>query len=232
MQSLLLRQPSFGFAAGDVDMSDAYKPPAVELAPNLIQAAPRPKILCKRPRDEGGEQARQSDSEDSFVRERLRPYLESKLKHLPQFAYTNGRGVLDALLRVHSHLRKARLLSLQGRASRNELHQGRRANPCVGGLSFSLDLEGAFDSVPRPKLAESLRRLDAPEDLIHLAMEFYSDARYHTHIGEHKGHVTTTCGIKQGCTDALLPLICSLRIHLPYLKTYKSEWGGTGYKHA
>ena len=72
----------------------------------------------------------------------------------------------------------------------------------MGGLSFSLDLEGAFDSVPRPKLAESLRRLDAPEDLIHLAMEFYSDARYHTHIGEHKGHVTTTCGIKQGCTLA------------------------------
>ena len=139
---------------------------------------------------------------NKLVRERLRPYLESKLKHLPQFAYTNGRGVLDALLRVYSHLRNARLLSLQGRASIYELHQGRRANPCVGGLSFSLDLEGAFDSVPRPKLAESLRRLNAPEDLIHLAMEFYSDARYHTHIGEHKGHVTTTCGIKQGCTLA------------------------------
>ena len=139
---------------------------------------------------------------NKLVRERLKPYLESKLKHLPQFAYTNGRGVLDALLRVHSHLRNARQLSLQGRASIYELHQGRRANPCVGGLSFSLDLEGAFDSVPRPKLAESLRRLDAPEDLIHLAMEFYSDARYHTHIGEHKGHVTTTCGIKQGCTLA------------------------------
>ena len=139
---------------------------------------------------------------NKLVRERLKPYLESKLKHLPQFAYTNGRGVLDALLRVHSHLRNARQLSLQGRASIYELRQGRRANPCVGGLSFSLDLEGAFDSVPRPKLAESLRRLDAPEDLIHLAMEFYSDARYHTHIGERKGHVTTTCGIKQGCTLA------------------------------
>ena len=139
---------------------------------------------------------------NKLVRERLKPYLESKLKHLPQFAYTNGRGVLDALLRVHSHLRNARQLSLQGRASIYELHQGRRANPCVGGLSFSLDLEGAFDSVPRPKLAESLRRLDAPEDLIHLTMEFYSDARYHTHIGGHKGHVTTTCGIKQGCTLA------------------------------
>ena len=139
---------------------------------------------------------------NKLVRERLKPYLKSKLKHLPQFAYTNGRGVLDALLRVHSHLRNARQLSLQGRASIYELRQGRRANPCVGGLSFSLDLEGAFDPVPRPKLAESLRRLDAPEDLIHLAMEFYSDARYRTHIGEHKGHVTTTCGIKQGCTLA------------------------------
>ena len=98
----------------------------------------------------------------------------------------------------------------------------------MGGLSFSLDLEGAFDSVPRPKLAESLRRLDAPEDLIHLAMEFYSDAHYHTHIGEHKGHVTTACGIKQGCT--LAPYL--LRVRLPCSRTYMSEWGGTGYKHA
>ena len=98
-----------------------------------------------------------SKSLNKLVRERLRLYLESKLKHLPQFAYTNGRGVLDALLRVHSHLRNARLLSLQGRASIYELHQGRRANPCVGGLSFSLDLEGAFDSVPSRSSSATLR---------------------------------------------------------------------------
>ena len=66
---------------------------------------------------------------NKLVRERLKPYLESKLKHLPQFAYTNGKEVLDALLRVHSHLRNARQLSLLGRASIYELHQDAEPTP-------------------------------------------------------------------------------------------------------
>ena len=137
-----------------------------------------------------------------ILRERIQPILSEALRNRPQFAYTAGRGVLDALLRVHSHFRKARNLSLQGRTSIYDLFEGKKRKECVGGLCFSLDLEGAFDGVPRPALACSLRRLRIDEDLLHLLMGFHTEARYHTEVGECKGYVTSSCGIKQGCTVA------------------------------
>ncbi|CAE7239713.1 TRPT1 [Symbiodinium natans] len=73
---------------------------------------------------------------------------------------------------------------------------------CAGGICFSLDLEGAFDNVPRTALATSLRRLGVSETLVQLLMQFHFEARYHCSVGVHEDHVTTTRGIKQGCTVA------------------------------
>ena len=67
-------------------------------------------------------------------------------------------------------------------------------------LTFSLDLEGAFDNVPRTALATSLRRLGVSETLVQLLMQFHFEARYHCSVGAHEDYVTTTRGIKQGCT--------------------------------
>ena len=83
-----------------------------------------------------------------------------------------------------------------------DLHQGAVRKHCVGGLCFSLDLEGVSDTVPRPSLASSMRRLGIDEDLIHIIMGFHWQSRYHSGTGQHTGHVTTSCGIKQGCTIA------------------------------
>ena len=47
-----------------------------------------------------------------------------------------------------------------------------------------------------------MRRLQISEDLIHMAMEFYRESRYFSNIGSHENSVTSTCGIKQGCTLA------------------------------
>ena len=103
---------------------------------------------------------------------------------------------------MHHHLRKARKIALESKASIYQQHQGIKSKTCAGGLFFSLDLEGAFDSVPRTQLAASMRRLHIPEDLIHMAMEFYRHARYFSSIGSHEDSVVSTCGIKQGCTLA------------------------------
>ncbi|CAE7213616.1 TRPT1, partial [Symbiodinium natans] len=73
---------------------------------------------------------------------------------------------------------------------------------CAGGICFSLDLEGAFDNVPRTALATSLRRLGVSDTLVQLLMQFHFEARYHCSVGVHEDHVTTTRGIKQGCTVA------------------------------
>ena len=137
-----------------------------------------------------------------ILRDRLCEYVDPKLEGLPQFAYTKGRGVVDALLRVHHHFRKARKIALASKASIYQQHQGIKSKTCAGGLCFSLDLEGAFDSVPRTQLAASMRRLQISEDLIHMAMEFYRNSRYFSSIGTHEDSVTSTCGIKQGCTLA------------------------------
>ena len=43
--------------------------------------------------------------------------LTHPLAKKAQFAYTKGRGVMDALLRVHNHFRKARKIALESKAS-------------------------------------------------------------------------------------------------------------------
>ena len=158
-----------------------------------------------------------------ILRDRLNEYVAPKLEGLPQFAYTKGRGVLDALLRVHHHLRKARKIALESKASIYQQHQGIKSKTCAGGLCFSLDLEGAFDSVPR--MAASMRRLHIPEDLIHMAMEFYRHARYFSSIGSHEDSVVSTCGIKQGCTLApYLFVIYTVTIIEEIGKSLGIEW--------
>ena len=138
----------------------------------------------------------------ALLREHIRPLLEDALVTRPQFAYTAGRGVLDALLRVHNHLREARAYATKSRQSIYDLHAGASQVKCAGGICFSLDLEGAFDNVPRTALATSLRRLGVSETLVQLLMQFHFEARYHCSVGTHEDYVTTTRGIKQGCTVA------------------------------
>ena len=134
-----------------------------------------------------------------ILRDQLKDYINPRPEGL---AYTEGRGVLDALLRVHHHLKAARKIALDSKASIYQQHQGIKSRSCAGGMCFSLDLEGAFDSVPRQQLATSMQRLQVPQDLIHMSMEFYRNARYFSSIGTQEEGVTTTCGIKQGCTLA------------------------------
>ena len=55
------------------------------------------------------------------------PYLDPKLACVPQYAYTEGRGVIDALLRVHHHFRQARQISLK--AKQPSTHNIRRRIP-------------------------------------------------------------------------------------------------------
>ena len=64
--------------------------------------------------------------------------------------------------------------------------QARKPKSCFGGLCFSLDLKGAFDAVPRQRLAESLFRLQVEPDLVHLIMHMQYQAQYWTRIGADK----------------------------------------------
>ena len=65
-----------------------------------------------------------------ILKNQLKAYITPKLEGLPQFVYTEGRGVLDALLRVHHHLRKARKIALESKASIYQQHQGIKSKTC------------------------------------------------------------------------------------------------------
>ena len=100
-------------------------------------------------------------------------------------------------------MQDGRSLIHHNRKSIYALHAGARQHQCEGGLTFSLDFEGAFDAVPRSQLARAPINLGVEEDIAYLLMQFHHDSRYHFRRGDAEAYVTPTCGIKQGFRVAL-----------------------------
>ncbi|CAE7319065.1 pol [Symbiodinium sp. CCMP2592] len=138
----------------------------------------------------------------TLLRSRLLPVLTQALITRPQFAYAKGRSTLDALLRAHGHLTRTRQEIEAQRTSIYARHSGQEPKSCFGGICFSLDLKGAFDAVPRHRLAECLFRLQVEPDLVHLIMQQQHQSQYWTRIGADIRPVMPTQGIKQGCNIA------------------------------
>ena len=161
----------------------------------------------------------------TILRQHVKPVLFEALRTRPQYAYTEGRGTLDALLRVHGFLRQARLLSLAQKQNIHARHEGMKPSRCSGGFCLSLDLESAFDAVPRSALANSLRRLGVAEDVVQLVMQFHFGSCYHSSVADRSRGVNTTCGIKQGCKIAPY-LFIALTIHVmdELAKNISWEW--------
>ncbi|CAE7635346.1 Pol, partial [Symbiodinium necroappetens] len=129
-------------------------------------------------------------------------HLQPMLDHMPQFAYCAGRGVNDAILRVHSYFGEVEALQRGQLANRFKMHQGVEALHCHGGLCLSLDLSSAFDSVSRDLLIQSLLDHQVPSDLINVVQQLHRGAKYIFRTSKASGQVTTTNGIKQGCRAA------------------------------
>ena len=134
----------------------------------------------------------------SQILEHLRPMLD----HMPQFAYCAGRGVNDAILRVHSYFGEIETLQRGQINNRFKMHQGVKALHCHGGLCLSLDLSSAFDSVSRDLLIQSLLDHQVPSDLINVVQQLHRGAKYIFKTSQASGQVITTNGIKQGCRAA------------------------------
>ena len=111
---------------------------------------------------------------------RLRPYVEAYLRDLPQWAYTPGRGTLDAALRVQAHCQQVMQECQPNRWTVREARAGLpRPLHQVGGLQLSLDLSAAFDTLEWCHIAEALRDVDIPEELQAHVMEWHRDVKYH-----------------------------------------------------
>ena len=132
------------------------------------------------------------------ILEHLRPMLD----HMPQFAYCAGRGVNDAILKVHSYFNEIESLQKGQIQNRFKMHQSIKQLVCHGGACLSLDLSSAFDSVSRDLLIQSLLNHNIPHDLINIVQQLHRDAKYIFQTEHAQGQVTTSNGIKQGCRAA------------------------------
>ena len=124
------------------------------------------------------------------------------LRCRPQFAYTPNRGTLDALFRIHKHVKDAIALFRYSRVTRFGLYRGQKPKAFTGALSLSLDLSRAFDLTDRPRLFRTLREYQVPEAVIDVAHRLHSVSRFHYQAGNFRSSFVPSNGLKQGCKVA------------------------------
>ena len=137
---------------------------------------------------------------------------------------------MEALLRAHGHMQDIASLIQANRKSIYAMHAGAQQHQCVGGLTFSQDLEGAFDAVPRSQLARAPAHLQVEDDIVHLLMQFHHESRFHFRVGDAEAYVTTTCGTKQGCRVApYLFIALTIQIMDCLAATLGADWLREGF---
>ncbi|CAE7894335.1 Pol [Symbiodinium microadriaticum] len=136
------------------------------------------------------------------LRNRMLEQLNQLVAHRPQFAYTAGRGTLNALLRVHMHVTEATALLRANHVSRFGLHAGRRPLALAGALSLSLDLSRAFDLADRCSIYNTLEKYQVPRAVVDVVQRLYTGSRFVYQAGAHTAAFVPTNGLKQGCKVA------------------------------
>ena len=148
-----------------------------------------------------------------LVAQRLRPLVLAAAESMEQFAYLPARQTADALDRAFAHCDDVRAACKASGTTIWTRKAGARPDTCRGGLTLSLDLERAFDSVPWATLEECLVEFGVPADLISLILFLHENARYTFTLGGETVNVEPQQGIRQGC--GMSPTIWTLfSLHL------------------
>ena len=141
------------------------------------------------------------------VRPALQPY--------PIYAYLRGRSTEHALLRVHAHLRAIRDQCLAMNYNVWTRHAGHRQAHLRGGITLSLDLSNAFDTVDRKDIARGMELVRLPADMQRLFMMWLAEVTYHVQHKNQSAPIAVTRGIRQGCVASpflwLMWSICFLK---------------------
>ncbi|CAE7892707.1 unnamed protein product, partial [Symbiodinium necroappetens] len=136
------------------------------------------------------------------LRDRMLEQLTRLVTQRPQFAYTAGRGTLNALIRIHLHVAEATALLRSQHISRFGMHAGRRPLPLAGALSLSLDLSRAFDLADRCSIYSTLEKYQVPRAVIDVVQRLHTGAQFVYQAGAHSAAFVPTNGLKQGCKIA------------------------------
>ena len=140
--------------------------------------------------------------------QQIQVHLQPLLDHMPQYAYSPGRGCNDAILRVHQHFEQVEWLLQSQASNRFQMRAGVPPLTCYGGMCLSLDLSKAFDSVCRTTLTQSLLEHGVSTDVVGAIQQLHKSARYVFRLDQATGQTLTTCGIKQGCRAAPTLWLC------------------------
>ena len=157
-----------------------------------------------------------------LVCDRLKPLVQQAAQNLPQFAYLPKRQTADALDRAMAHICAIRSKRKASGTTIWTRHEGHLTQRCQGGITMSLDLEKAFDSISWEVMRVCLIEFGVPQDLMTLIMHLHAHARYCFSIDGQEAEVSPGQGIRQGCgmapaiwTIVSLSLIKVMQKHAP-----------------
>ena len=141
-----------------------------------------------------------------LVANRIRPLVPlviTAAQDLWQYAYSPTRQAADALdqaLTRCSEVRDARKSSAATTIWKRR--QGCIEDSCSGGITLSLDLNKAFDSVSWTLLEQVLGKFAIPAEIAQLIMFLHCEARYLFTKADEVTSLQLGQGIRQGCGTA------------------------------
>lgn len=134
------------------------------------------------------------------------------LCEIPQFAYMPGRGTINAVLRVESHCRAVRGLLQTQSCNATDRHFGKPRLAHCSGIQIFLDLQKAFDKIPRRLLVEALELLPIDHALVTLLLHWHADTHYYVSVNGESKAIPVFSGVRQGCCAA--PFLWCAVMHL------------------
>ena len=194
-------------ALGTTYNSHAYPPEisecALSLLPKLGKSSRMPKDL--RPLGRHGLQDRSAKIFATVLKHMVMEQARTALKCCPQYAYSKGKAIDEAILRVGDQCRLVRTLLPQSTLSIHAKRAGGRASSCHGGVTLSLDLSKAFDCVPRWAMVRSLDHDGVSKDLQAAILSIHERCKYHIQHGPYKRAIDMKKSICQVCALSPCP---------------------------
>ena len=144
----------------------------------------------------------------SMIARQVQHKVARYLDCVPQWAYLPSRSTHDALLSVCAHLNQVRGLIQAHSSTLPQRFLGAKRPRMLGGVSISLDVKKAFDSLSHSFLRESMLDADFTPQEIDLILHLHSQACLRIGQPGQTSDVYLGTGVRQGCS--LSPLLWAL----------------------
>ena len=140
-----------------------------------------------------------------ILKKQAETFTQVGLQDVPQYAYRAGASTADAILRGSSHCRHIRQVLERTATDLTSRILRQTEARLVGGLMCGLDLSQAFDRLEYSEMYLALCDTGMPIALAKLLLTVHSQTALHIVHGSHRGTVSMSRGLRQGCPIA--PLI-------------------------